>query len=101
MPVLIGNFEKGTTFTQSYDNNGNIVNLANPLHADSAWGIGGGLVYDLHFGAGTNNNWLQIYALFGRGATNFIAGTDFNTTHAEETFFSSNHPPLLPPKTLT
>jgi maltoporin len=100
MPVLIGNFEKGTTFTQSYDNNGNIVNLANPLHADSAWGIGGGLVYDLRFGAGTNNNWLQIYALFGRGATNFSAGTDLGTITGAENYFVFKHPGILPGETI-
>ena len=39
--VLIGNYEKGGTFTQEYDASGDIVDLTNPLHTDSAWGIGG------------------------------------------------------------
>ena len=47
--VLIGNYEKGGTFTQQYDANGNITNLSNPLHTDSAWGIGGGAIYTLKF----------------------------------------------------
>jgi hypothetical protein len=33
-----------------------------------------GLVYTVHFGADGSNNRLQLYALFGRGATNFSAG---------------------------
>jgi len=54
MPMLIGNFEKGGTFTQGYNDGGNVVPLTNPLHTDSAWGIGGGFVYDLHFGRATS-----------------------------------------------
>src|SRR5580704_14597998 len=54
--VLIGNYEKGGTFTQDYDAAGNIVNLTNPLHTDAAWGIGGGAIYTLKFGPGGGNN---------------------------------------------
>src|SRR5580700_7309588 len=50
--VLIGNFQKGATFNQSYDVNGNLTNLANPVHTNSAWGIGGGAIYNVKFGPG-------------------------------------------------
>ena len=34
--VLIGNVEKGGTFTQGYDSNGNVTALTNPVHTPSA-----------------------------------------------------------------
>jgi maltoporin len=100
MPVLIGNFEKGGTFTQGYDVNGNIVPLTNRLHTDSAWGIGGGFVYDLHFGVGGTNNWLEIWALFGRGATTFGTGDDFGVLTGAEGYFVFKHPGTLPGQTI-
>jgi hypothetical protein len=76
--VLIGNFEKGGTFTQGYDSEGRVVLLRNPVRTDSAWGIGGGAIYNAQFGPSkanpTNegfNNSTIAYALFGTGATNF------------------------------
>jgi len=61
--VLIGNYEKGGTFTQGYDSGGNTITLTNPttglaqpLHTASAWGIGGGAIYSVQFGAGGANN---------------------------------------------
>jgi maltoporin len=85
--VLIGNYQKGGTFDQTYGNgafvnglfqpNGNIVNLTNPVHADSAWGIGGGAIYTVQFGPGGSNNSFTAYALFGRGITDFGASDSF------------------------
>jgi maltoporin len=94
--VLIGNYEKGGTFTQTYDpTTGNMVPITeDPLtgfagnqvggenqaiRTASAWGIGGGAIYTLQFGPGGSNNSFTAYALFGRGATNFSAGDDFSS----------------------
>ena len=82
--VLIGNVEKGGTFTQGYDSAGNPTNLSNPVHSDSAWGIGGGVIYTVNFGPGGGNNQLRAYALFGRGATNFSSGDDFGDIQQAE-----------------
>jgi maltoporin len=90
--VLIGNYEKGGTFTQDYDASGNIVDLTNPLHTDSAWGIGGGAIYTLHFGPGGANNSLTAYALFGRGITNFSSGADLGSVQGAENLFLFRHP---------
>jgi maltoporin len=90
--VLIGNFEKGGTFTQEYDSAGNIVNLSNPLHTDSAWGIGGGAIYNLRFGPGGGNNSFTAYALFGRGVTNFSSGADLGNVQGAENLFLFRHP---------
>jgi len=90
--VLIGNYEKGGTFTQDYDPSGNIVDLTNPLHTDSAWGIGGGAIYTLHFGPGGANNSLTAYALFGRGITNFNSGADLGSVQGAENLFLFRHP---------
>jgi hypothetical protein len=93
--VLLGNFEKGGTFTQDYDSSGNIVNLTNPLHYDSAWGIGGGAIYHVNFGPGGSNNSLTAYVLFGRGATNFgssDANPDLGNLQAAESLFLSRLP---------
>jgi maltoporin len=90
--VLIGNYEKGGTFTQGYDVNGNLMNLTNPVHTDSAWGIGGGAIYSVKFGPGGGNNSLTAYALFGRGATNFSAGDDFGSVQQAEATFLGFHP---------
>jgi maltoporin len=90
--VLIANYEKGGTFTQDYDANGNLINLTNPLRTDSAWGIGGGAIYNIHYGPGGSNNGLTAYALFGRGATNFSSGTDFGNVSQAESLFLAFHP---------
>jgi maltoporin len=88
--VLIGNYQKGSTFTQDYNVNGNIVNLTNPIRFSQAWGIGGGAIYNLQFGPGGGNNSVTAYALFGKGVTNFGAGTDF--PGAAESLFLFYHP---------
>jgi maltoporin len=87
--VLIANVEKGGTFTQTYDVNGNIVPITEdngtetqPIRTASAWGIGGGAIYNVKFGPGGGNNSFTAYALFGRGATNFSAGDDFSSVNA-------------------
>jgi maltoporin len=90
--VLIGNYEKGSTFTTGYDNSGNQIPLTNPLHFNSAWGIGGGAIYNVHFGPGGGNNSLTAYALFGRGATNFSSGDDFSSAQQGESLFLFYHP---------
>jgi maltoporin len=90
--VLIANVEKGSTFNQGYDSNGNVTNLANPVRFDSAWGIGGGAIYSVKFGPGGGNNSFQAYALFGRGATNFSAGDDFGSAQQAENLFLAYHP---------
>jgi maltoporin len=90
--VLIGNYEKGGTFTQDYDSAGSIVDLTNPVHTDAAWGIGGGGIYNVQFGPGGGNNSFTAYALFGRGATNFSAGDDFGDVSGAENLFLFYHP---------
>ena len=103
--VLIGNFEKGGTFTQTYDpvtgqlislgaftSEGGLTSPATAVHTDSAWGIGGGAIYTVHFGAGGGNNQFQAYALFGRGATNFSAGDDFGSVNAAASLYEFYHP---------
>jgi LamB porin len=103
--VLLGNFEKGGTFTQTYGTgstvngvfqpDGQIVNLTNPLHFDSAWGIGGGAIYKLNFGPGGANNSFTAYALFGRGATNFgssDSNPDFSNLQGAENLVLARHP---------
>jgi maltoporin len=115
--VLIGNYEKGGTFTQGYSNgqnftqsvggvpstvfvpNGDLVTMTNPttglpqpLHTDAAWGIGGGAIYDVQFGPGGSNNDFTAYVLFGRGATNFGAGDDLGSAQQAESLFLTYHP---------
>jgi hypothetical protein len=100
--VLIGNFEKGGTFTQQYSpgttvagvfqQQGNIINLTNPLHTDSAWGIGGGAIYSVKFGPGGANNSFMAYALFGRGVTNFSSSADLGNVQGAENLFLFRHP---------
>ena len=109
--VLIGNVEKGGTFTQGYSNggdpsngfanNGSLITLTNPttglaqpVHSDSAWGIGGGLIYTLHFGPGGGNNSFTAYALFGKGATNFSSGDDFGSIQQAEALIQAYHPTI-------
>ena len=93
--VLIGNFEKGGTFNQTYDQNGNIIPLTNPVHTDSAWGIGGGAIYHVNFGPGGANNSLTAYALFGRGITDWSSSTanaDLGNVQGAENSFLFQHP---------
>jgi maltoporin len=103
--VLIGNVERSDTFTQDWDAAGNLVPLTNPLHVDSAWGIGGGLVYHVNFGPGGANNSLTAYALFGRGATNFSASSDLTYNgywvNGAENYYQLKHPGLLPGQTIS
>jgi maltoporin len=90
--VFLGNYEKGGTFTQTYDGDGNIVDLTNPLHTDSAWGVGGGAIYTLNFGPGGSNNSFTAYALFGRGITNFGSSADLGSVQGAENLFLFRHP---------
>jgi maltoporin len=93
--VLLGNYEKGGTFTTTYDNFGNPINLTNPLHYDSGWGIGGGAIYQIHYGPGGSNNSATFYALFGRGATDFLSstsGADTGFINQAESTFLFYHP---------
>jgi hypothetical protein len=90
--VLIGNFEKGGTFTQDYNVNGVIVPLTNPLRFDSAWGIGGGAIYNVQFGPGGANNSFTAYALAGRGVTNFSSGDNFGFASQAESLFLFRNP---------
>jgi maltoporin len=100
--VLIGNYEKGGTFTQTYGNNsivdgtfqsqGNTFDLTNPVHTNSAWGIGGGAIYNVQFGPGGGNNSFTAYALFGRGVTNFGSGADLGNVQGAENLFLFRHP---------
>jgi maltoporin len=90
--VLIGNFEKGGTYSQDYNAAGDIVPLTNNLHTDSSWGIGGGAIYTVNFGPGGGNNSLTAYALFGRGATNFGSGDNLGSAQGAENLFLFRHP---------
>jgi maltoporin len=82
MLVLIGNYEKGTTFTKDFNGNllaaGNAV-LTHPVRTDDAYGIGGGAAYKIDLSAIGPNSYLQLYALAGWGATNFSTTTDLGT----------------------
>jgi maltoporin len=89
MLVGIANYEKGTTFQTGYDGEGNTVHLANPLRVGGAWGLGGGVVWKLSL---SNNSYIQLYALFGRGATNFSTATDIGTATGFESSFLALHP---------
>jgi maltoporin len=92
MLVGIANYEKGTTFTQGYDGEGNVITLSNPLHTSDAWGLGGGGVYHIDLSAIGAKSYLDLYALFGFGATNFSTGTDIGTINGFETAFLAKHP---------
>jgi len=114
--VLIGNFERGGTYTQEYTNgtlttlagtdeegfapSGSIVDLANPIRVGSAWGIGGGGIYTLNFGPGGANNSFTVYALFGRGVTNFSSSPDAGNLGGVESLFLARNPDVLPGETI-
>src|SRR5260221_5006399 len=89
MLVGVANYEKGITFQTGYDGEGGTITLKNPLRVGGAWGIGGGIVYRLNL---SNSSFLQLYALFGRGATNFSTATDLGTATGFETSFLALHP---------
>jgi maltoporin len=92
--VLIGNVEKGGTFTQGYNSAGNLFDLTNPVHTPSAWGIGGGAIYNVKFGPGGGNNSFTAYALFGRGATNFSSSDDFGSVQNAESLILFRNPTI-------
>jgi maltoporin len=90
MLVFLANYERSAKFTKTFDNDGNFVNLTNPVETGDAWGVGGGFVYQYDF---CNKSFLQLWALFGRGATTFANGaTDIGTVTAAETAFLTLHP---------
>ena len=82
MLVLIGNYEKGTTFTKDFNGNllaaGDAV-LTHPVRTNDAYGIGGGAVYQIDLSAIGPKSYLQVYGLAGWGATNFSTSTDLST----------------------
>src|SRR6266403_281900 len=82
MLVLIGNYEKGTTFTKDF--NGNLLAagdaiLTHPVRTNDAYGIGGGAVYNIDLSAIGPKSYLEVYGLAGWGATNFSTSTDLST----------------------
>jgi maltoporin len=87
--VLLANYEKGTTFTEGYDSEGNHIKLTNPVETGDAWGIGGGAVWEYDF---CNKSHWTLWALFGRGATNFSSGTDLGIVTGAESNFLALHP---------
>jgi maltoporin len=92
MLVFIANQEKGTTFTKTFDSEGNQINLTNPVRYGDSYGFGGGFVYQYDF---CNKSFLQLWALFGRGATTFSdggTGTDITAITGAETNFLALHP---------
>jgi maltoporin len=104
MAVLIADWDRNGTYDQTYNAGGSIVNLTNPLRVDSAWGIGGGLVYTVNFGPGGSNNQLTAYVLFGRGATDFSASDDLSYNgywlSGAENYYLLKHPNLAPGQTM-
>jgi maltoporin len=100
MLLFVANWEKHTTFTEGYDTLGNHIKLTNPVETGDAWGVGGGIVYQYTFcpkgpypwPGGAQSSFLQLYALFGRGATNFSTGTDLSVVTGAETNFLKLHP---------
>jgi maltoporin len=82
MLVLIGNYEKGTTFTKDFNGNllaaGDAV-LTHPVRTNDAYGIGGGAVYNIDLSAIGPKSYLEVYGLAGWGATNFSTSTDLST----------------------
>jgi maltoporin len=93
MLVGIANYEKGTTFTQGYDGEGNVIKLANPVHTSDAWGLGGGAIYQVDLSPWLGNkSYLELYALFGFGATNFSTGTDLSTVTGFQSAFLAKNP---------
>jgi len=77
----IANYEKGTTFTKDFNGN----TLRNPIHTSDAFGFGGGALYQFDLSAIGPKSFLQLYALAGFGATNFLAGTDIGEIQGFDT----------------
>src|SRR5258708_27838397 len=73
MLVLIGNYEKGTTFTKDFNGNllaaGDAV-LTHPVRTDDAYGIGGGAGDKCDIHAIGPNSFTPLYAVTGTGPTN-------------------------------
>jgi maltoporin len=100
MLVFDANWESGTTFTDGYDSEGNHIKLTNPVKFDDGWGVGGGFVYQYTFcpkgpypwPGGAQSSFLQLWALFGRGATNFSTGVDQGAVDGAESNFLAVHP---------
>src|SRR3984893_10376961 len=93
MLVGIANYEKGTTFTQGYDGEGNTIRLNNPVHTSDAWGLGGGAVYQVDLSSWLGNkSYIELWAFFGFGGTNFSAGTDLGTVTGFESVFLAKNP---------
>src|ERR1700730_3862532 len=90
MLVFLANYEKGTTFTKAFDSEGNGINFRNPVRYGDGSGIGGGFVYQYDF---CNKSFLQLWALFGRGATTFgNGGVDISSIEGAESNFLALHP---------
>jgi len=99
MLVGIANYEKGTTFKTDF--NGNPLTVTNPVtgvshnvgvRTSDAWGIGGGAAYKIDLSAIGNKSYLELYALFGFGATNFSTSTDLGTITGFESAFVAKNP---------
>lgn len=89
MLIALGSYEKGTTFDETFDDQ---VVLRNPVHTQDAFGGGIGAVWQYDFG---NKSFLQLYGLFGWGATNFgFSGTDIGTIETAANDFLARHPGL-------
>jgi hypothetical protein len=77
----IANYEKGSTFRRDFNGN----TLRNPIHTSDAFGFGGGALYQFDLSAIGPKSFLQLYALAGFGATNFLAGTDIGEIQGFDT----------------
>lgn len=70
--VALANYQQGGDFiiTDRLDDS-----VDGNAHIDDAWGLGGGVIYEYKWGAGSI---LQIAALYGYGLTNIGAGVDLD-----------------------
>jgi maltoporin len=84
----IGNYEKGSTFTHTFNGG----TLANPVRTSDAYGLGGGAVYHIDLSAIGPKSFLELFAMAGFGATNFSTSTDLGVI----TGFQSNFLVLNP-----
>jgi len=62
------------------------------VRTSDAWGIGGGAAYKIDLSAIGNKSYLELYALFGFGATNFSTSTDLGTITGFESAFVAKNP---------
>jgi len=99
MLVGIANYEKGTTFKTDF--NGNPLTVTNPVtgvshdvgvRTSDAWGLGGGASYKIDLSAIGPKSYLELWALFGFGATNFSTSTDLGTITGFESAFVAKNP---------